>query len=76
MLLRESDKYWVTDPQGIAWETFHTLGEVPVYGDETGAANDPACCVSLHQSAKSTEAAKGACCVPVAPVEGKAACCG
>ena len=21
-----SDKYWVTDPTGIAWETFHTLG--------------------------------------------------
>ncbi len=20
-----SDKYWTTDPQGIAWETFHTL---------------------------------------------------
>jgi len=28
-----SDKYWVTDPQGIAWETFHTLDSVPVYGD-------------------------------------------
>jgi catechol 2,3-dioxygenase-like lactoylglutathione lyase family enzyme len=24
-----SNKYWVTDPTGIAWETFHTLGEVP-----------------------------------------------
>jgi len=22
----KSDKYWVTDPTGIAWETFHTLG--------------------------------------------------
>ena len=21
----KSDKYWVTDPTGIAWETFHTL---------------------------------------------------
>ena len=28
-----SDKYWVTDPQGIAWETFHTLDSIPVYGD-------------------------------------------
>jgi hypothetical protein len=27
-----SDKYWVTDPTGIAWETFHTLGSIPVYG--------------------------------------------
>jgi catechol 2,3-dioxygenase-like lactoylglutathione lyase family enzyme len=22
-----SDKYWTTDPQGIAWETFHTLDQ-------------------------------------------------
>ena len=29
-----SDKYWVKDPSGIAWETFHTLGTVPVYGGE------------------------------------------
>jgi len=28
-----SDKYWTTDPQGIAWETFHTLDSVPVYGE-------------------------------------------
>jgi lactoylglutathione lyase len=30
-----SDKYWVTDPAGIAWETFHTLGGIPVYGEDT-----------------------------------------
>ena len=30
-----SDKYWVTDPAGVAWETFHTLGSVPVYGSDT-----------------------------------------
>lgn len=29
-----SDKYWVKDPSGIAWETFHSLGTVPVYGEE------------------------------------------
>lgn len=28
----QSDKYWVTDPSGIAWETFHTLGSIPTYG--------------------------------------------
>ena len=27
-----SDKHWVTDPQGLAWETFHTLGSAPTYG--------------------------------------------
>ncbi len=30
----KSDKYWTLDPQGIAWESFHTLGSVPVYGED------------------------------------------
>ena len=29
-----SDKAWTFDPDGNAWETFLTLGEIPVYGDE------------------------------------------
>jgi catechol 2,3-dioxygenase-like lactoylglutathione lyase family enzyme len=29
-----SDKYWVTDPTGIAWETFHTLSSIPIYGQD------------------------------------------
>jgi predicted lactoylglutathione lyase len=29
-----SEKHWVTDPQGIAWEHFHTLGNVPLFGTE------------------------------------------
>ena len=27
-----SNKYWTTDPQGIGWETFHTLESIPVRG--------------------------------------------
>ena len=27
----QSDKYWVQDPTGIAWETFHTLASAPVF---------------------------------------------
>jgi len=41
-----SDKYWVLDPQGIPWESFHSLGEIPVFGEapkaEAGAQS--ACC--------------------------------
>ena len=29
------DKRWVEDPQGIAWETFHTTGASTVYGEDT-----------------------------------------
>jgi lactoylglutathione lyase len=32
-----SDKYWVTDPQGVAWEQFHTLGNIPLFGGEQQA---------------------------------------
>jgi catechol 2,3-dioxygenase-like lactoylglutathione lyase family enzyme len=41
-----SDKYWITDPQGIAWETFRTLDSVPTYGDTVRepAGKDTACC--------------------------------
>jgi hypothetical protein len=30
----KSDKYWITDPQGIAWETFHSLKNIPTFGGE------------------------------------------
>jgi hypothetical protein len=28
-----SEKAWTTDPQGLLWETFLTLGESTAYGD-------------------------------------------
>jgi catechol 2,3-dioxygenase-like lactoylglutathione lyase family enzyme len=30
-----SNKHWVQDPQGVAWETFHTLSHIPVFGEDT-----------------------------------------
>lgn len=42
----ESDKYWTMDPAGIAWESFHTLGRVPVFGAET-TADGSACCAPM-----------------------------
>src|SRR5262249_8851224 len=32
----ESEKSWIDDPAGIAWETFLTFGETTDYGDGTG----------------------------------------
>jgi catechol 2,3-dioxygenase-like lactoylglutathione lyase family enzyme len=37
----KSEKHWVTDPQGIAWEHFHTLADIPTFGGEPTAK---ACC--------------------------------
>jgi catechol 2,3-dioxygenase-like lactoylglutathione lyase family enzyme len=63
-----SDKYWVTDPQGIAWETFHTLDTVPVYGEDNRAVpaerETSACCTPAPKAVPITiqPAAKRACC--------------
>ena len=54
-----SDKYWVTDPTGIAWETFHSLGSIPVYGEDTAVFNHGASAVPTEATA-----AKAGCCVP------------
>lgn len=39
-----SEKHWVTDPQGIAWEHFHTLADVPVFSEAPRAESAAACC--------------------------------
>ena len=47
----KSDKYWTIDPQGIAWESFHTLDSVPMYGQDTRS-----------RAAEIKSAGKAACC--------------
>jgi catechol 2,3-dioxygenase-like lactoylglutathione lyase family enzyme len=71
-----SDKHWITDPQGVAWEHFHTLGNIPVFNE--AAAQQPA--KTTQQPAKTTQQpAQAACCptgAPSAPAPDQAACCG
>jgi len=38
-----SEKHWVTDPQGIAWEHFHTLNDIPVFSERRAAAKSSCC---------------------------------
>jgi catechol 2,3-dioxygenase-like lactoylglutathione lyase family enzyme len=59
-----SNKHWLQDPQGIAWETFHTLGPVSFFGDENPPekATESACCVPLAQQPEDIK--DSACCVP------------
>lgn len=67
-----SDKYWVTDPAGIAWESFHSLGSVPFYhGEAQHEEAASTCCAPGPEK----PAATSSCCVP-APTGRKAACCG
>ncbi|HTO43593.1 MAG TPA: ArsI/CadI family heavy metal resistance metalloenzyme [Burkholderiales bacterium] len=72
-----SDKYWITDPQGIAWETFHTLGSIPVYGEdaEHPEADVTACCAP--RTKPTSEKAEAGCCAsaPAAEEQSGAGCC-
>ena len=64
----KSDKYWVTDPTGIAWETFHTLGSIPVYGEDTAVFNHGVSIIPAESSGFQ-------CCVPAAKAQPTAGCC-
>ncbi len=62
-----SDKYWVVDPQGIAWEQFHTLRDIPTFGvDRAALPAASACCAGVPpaQAGAATVPVKatGSCC--------------
>jgi catechol 2,3-dioxygenase-like lactoylglutathione lyase family enzyme len=56
-----SEKHWVTDPQGIAWEHFHTLASIPVFSEARQDAAAAACCTPAAAAPASESAA---CCTP------------
>jgi catechol 2,3-dioxygenase-like lactoylglutathione lyase family enzyme len=62
-----SEKHWVTDPQGIAWAHFRTLGDIPVFSEKAkAAANSQAavCCAAPASSpvAIATPQKRTSCC--------------
>ena len=61
-----SEKHWVTDPQGIAWEHFHTLGNIPVFNEAAAQpAAQSACCAPAATTTTPVAAAEpAACCTP------------
>lgn len=59
-----SEKSWISDPDGVVWETFLTSDDATVYGDSP----------DLNQLV-SENAAAGACCAPK-PGDVNASCCG
>jgi catechol 2,3-dioxygenase-like lactoylglutathione lyase family enzyme len=60
----KSEKSWIDDPAGIAWETFHTTGESVVYGDGTG-----------ENDARIAHVKETSCCAPQAEPKQASACC-
>ena len=64
-----SDKYWLTDPQGVAWEQFHTLGSIPVFSEKVATVPETtsACCAGNAAKGKPialpvNSAASASCC--------------
>jgi len=45
-----SDKAWTVDPQGVAWETFHTLDSATVYGESRDRSAEASACCSPTES--------------------------
>jgi catechol 2,3-dioxygenase-like lactoylglutathione lyase family enzyme len=40
----KSEKSWIEDPQGVKWETFHTVGESTTYGSAPVEEAGVSCC--------------------------------
>jgi predicted enzyme related to lactoylglutathione lyase len=69
----KSEKSWIDDPAGIAWETFHTTGESTVYGDGSGENRARI----AHEKIANEEienSQEGACCAPQ-QIAKSSACC-
>lgn len=68
----KSEKSWINDPQGVAWETFHTTGESTTYGggvesaapESHAATKPPECCIPAAEAKTSEAAAAASCCGP------------
>ncbi len=73
----KSDKYWVQDPTGIAWESFRTLDTTPFYGEQShkpsagaevaaaetaGGGRATSCCPTIAPKAAEIKTATKACC--------------
>lgn len=69
-----SEKYWLTDPQGIAWEQFHTLDNIPVFKQKDQSRPQAGACCAPKQEIKVTSAS---CCAPASAqlANGAKACC-
>jgi catechol 2,3-dioxygenase-like lactoylglutathione lyase family enzyme len=63
------EKHWVTDPQGIPWEHFHTLANIPVFSERSATvpreSEGSACCAATAREGEAVA-------VPVGQASG---CC-
>jgi predicted enzyme related to lactoylglutathione lyase len=60
----QSEKSWIADPSGVAWEAFHTTGESTVYGTSApkGQLGGACCGPTTDTISKSGAKSAKACC--------------
>jgi catechol 2,3-dioxygenase-like lactoylglutathione lyase family enzyme len=68
----QSEKAWITDPQGLSWETFLTNGESSVYGDGADIGQVRTASGGLRPVATASDT----CCAPKPEHASETACCG
>ena len=68
----QSEKAWIADPQGLAWETFLTNGESVVYGDGADIGQFRTASGGLQPEATASDT----CCAPMPELASETACCG
>jgi catechol 2,3-dioxygenase-like lactoylglutathione lyase family enzyme len=67
----KSEKSWVEDPNGVAWEAYHTMEDAQIFGrshSETAPVSDAACCTP--------QTPQGVCCDAKPELAADAPCCG
>ncbi len=67
----QSEKSWIADPPGLAWEAFLTTGESTVYGDDIDLGPIRA----TNSACLTAETPQGACCAPKPELAPDATCC-
>jgi len=65
-----SDKSWVEDPAGIAWEAYQNMEDVQYFSGKAVSADEQACCAPTSEKTSKGQAPK---CGPVSETTG---CCG
>jgi catechol 2,3-dioxygenase-like lactoylglutathione lyase family enzyme len=71
----KSEKHWTIDPQGLAWEHFHTMSDALEFGNDT-RNHAGACCIPVRESELDSSSVKAACCIPNSLSVTEGTCCG
>lgn len=71
----QSEKHWTIDPQGIAWESFYTLADVPVFGEDSASGKGACCVPGTDSNGRPENVAEQSCSSGLAN-QPQGACCG